>query len=135
MELGGASLLLLMLSEGPAFGLELIERALARSKGRLSLNRGGTYLTLRKLERQGSVRSWIRPTGASGRPRRYYELTPKGIADAEGARAVLMELVGSRYMPVAESESRRMAERVKRAARLSDFSVRVRAAARTAGIR
>ncbi|MGH9392155.1 MAG: PadR family transcriptional regulator, partial [Vicinamibacteria bacterium] len=89
MDLGARTLLLLALSEGPGYGLELIARRKGRSRGRMSLNRGGTYLALRKLETEGLVRGWRRPTGASGRPRRYYELTPRGIVELERAREVL----------------------------------------------
>jgi DNA-binding PadR family transcriptional regulator len=80
------------------------------------------------------VRSWTRPTGASGRPRRYYELTSKGIMEAEKARAALRGLLGSSREPVSSSEARRMAERVRRCSQLSAFAMRLRSAARRAGI-
>ena len=135
MELGVRTVLLLALSDGPEFGLELIASVEARSRGRIRLNRGGTYLALRKLEREGLVRGWIRPTGASGRPRRYYELTPRGIAKVEETREVLDHLLGSSHARVAAAEARRMADRVKRSGHLSGLALQVRSAARRAGIR
>ena len=128
-------MLLLALSQGPEFGLELIARVEARSRGRIRLNRGGTYLALRRLEREGLVRGWMRPTGASGRPRRYYELTPRGIADVEDIREVLDRLLGSSRVRIVAADARRMAERVERSGRLSALALQVRSAARRAGIR
>jgi DNA-binding PadR family transcriptional regulator len=135
MELGVRTVLLLTLSDGPGFGLELIDRAGARSRGRIRLNRGGTYLALRKLEREGLVRGWMRPTGAAGRPRRYYEMTPRGIAEVAETRKVLDRLLGSTRGPVRASDARSMAERVKRSSQLSALALRVRSAALRAGIR
>jgi len=135
MDLGVRTVLLLALSEGPEFGLELIENARARSRGRIRLNRGGTYLALRKLEREGFVRGWMRPTGASGRPRRYYELTPRGIAEVDETREVIGHLLGSSGARVVAAEALRMAARVERSGRLSRLALQVREAARRAGIR
>jgi len=135
VELGVRTVLLLALSQGPEFGLELIARVEARSRGRIRLNRGGTYLALRRLEREGLVRGWMRPTGASGRPRRYYELTPRGIADVEDIREVLDRLLGSSRVRIVAADARRMAERVERSGRLSALALQVRSAARRAGIR
>ena len=131
------TVLLLVLSEGPGFGLELIERARRRSQGRIRLNRGGIYPALRKLEREGVVRGWVRLTGSSGRPRRYYELTSRGIAEVDEARAVLMGLAGLAETShrVTASEARRMADRVERSGHLSAFALRLRTAARNAGVR
>ncbi len=135
MDLGVRTVLLLLLSEGPEFGLDLISRAEERSRGRIRLNRGGTYLALRELERLGLVRAWMRLTGASGRPRRYYELTPRGIAEVEKTRNLLERLLGGRRAGIAASERRRMAERLERSSQLSASALRIRRAALEAGIR
>jgi DNA-binding PadR family transcriptional regulator len=135
MDLGARTALLLGLREGPGFGLELIARVKARTRERVSLNRGGTSIALRQLERQGVVRGWIRPTGASGRPRRYYELTSRGITEAERAREILDGFLRSDLPSVAASEARRMAERVRRSGEWSALALRVRSAARRAGVR
>lgn len=129
------SVLLLALSEGPAFGLKLIARVEERSSGRIRLNRGGTYPALRKLESEGLVRGWIRATGATGRPRRYYELTPRGIAEVERVRDVLDGLLRPSGAPVVASELRRMAHRVERSGQVSALAMDLRVAARKAGLR
>ncbi len=41
MDLGARTALLLALREGPGFGLELIALVKARTRGRVSLSRGG----------------------------------------------------------------------------------------------
>ncbi len=135
MDLGTRTALLLALREGPGFGLELIARVEARTRGRVSLNRGGTSIALRQLGSERVVRGWIPPRGASGRPRRYYELTSRGITEAERAREILYGFLRPDLPAVAASEARRMAERVSRSGEWSAFALRVRSAARRAGVR
>lgn len=70
--------LLLLLSEKPTHGYELME-----SMNRLGLwegvpDAGAVYRHLRRLEEEGLVRShWS--TGGPGPARRSYEITPEGI--------------------------------------------------------
>jgi PadR family transcriptional regulator PadR len=135
MELGTRTLLLLALSEGPAFGLELIARVEARSEGRFHLNRGGTYVALKKLEAEGLVRAWIRATGSSGRPRRYCELTPRGIAELEATRLDLAYLVAPTKSSINGMEARRMVERVQRCGDVSALARDLRDASARAGLR
>jgi PadR family transcriptional regulator PadR len=135
MEVGTRTLLLLGLSEGPAFGLELMARIEARSRGRFRLNRGGTYVALEKLEVDGLVHAWMRPTGAAGRPRRYYELTTRGISELEKIREGLAHLVASQESPMDATEVRQMVDRVKRCGNVSSLARRLRDAALRAGVR
>jgi len=135
MELEVRTVLLLALSDGPGFGLELIADVEERSRGRMRLNRGGTYVALRRLEREGLVRGWMRPTGETGRPRRYYELTPRGIEEVEDTRQVVDRLLRRRRAPVDAAEAQRMVERVQRSGRSSGLALQIRSAARKAGIR
>ncbi len=61
-----------------------------RSTGR-SVNRGSLYVTLDRLENKGFLRS--RPDeedGREGRPRRYLEVTPQGLAALRDVRASLL---------------------------------------------
>lgn len=62
-----------------------------QSTGR-AVNRGSFYVSLDRLERKGLLRS--RPEGASagrgGRPRRYLEITPEGLAALRHARDSLL---------------------------------------------
>lgn len=134
MDLAARSALLLALTRGPGFGLELIERVRHRSGGVLRLNRGGAYLALRGLEVRRFVRSWVRRLPAVGRPRRYYELTASGIRQAEVARVALRGLVGPEGGGPSAGELRQMADRVRRAAELSRLALRLRDAGRRAGL-
>jgi PadR family transcriptional regulator PadR len=134
VELGARTALLLALARGPGFGLELISNLAQLSNGLLRLNRGGAYLALRHLERQGLVRGWMRHLPRSGRPRRYYELTPEGILRAEELSAALAGVARASATPVSEQEAMRMADRVKEASDLSVFAMRLRDAGREAGL-
>jgi len=61
------------------YGLEVIERVRAQTKGTIRLHGGNVHTILRDLEREGLLMSWERaPKG--GRPRRYYKITETGIA-------------------------------------------------------
>lgn len=135
MDLGAQTTLLLALTGGPGFGLELIARVAERSNRLLRLNRGGTYLALRRLERLGLVHGWMRRLPRTGRPRRYYELTPEGILRVEEIRAALGSLLRSDVTVVTPAEARDMAERVRRASAVSVSVLRLRDAATAAGLR
>ena len=74
--------LLQALTTGPGYGLELLERISDRTGDRVRLRLGSLYPALRALQQEGLVRSWDR-SRRRGRPRRYYELTIKGIRSAE----------------------------------------------------
>jgi len=64
----------LLVSEGPMYGLQLVER----SDG--ALKRGTVYVTLGRMEVKGLVQSEqeVRPSGAIGLPRRIYRPTALG---------------------------------------------------------
>jgi len=130
MELGAETTLLLALSTGPGFGLELIERVALRSKGLLRLNHGGAYLALQRLAARGLVHGWTRKLSRSGRPRRYYELTPEGILHAEQLRLSLDGLLRERQSRPTPAETRAMADRVSRSGSLSASVIRLRDAPR-----
>ena len=86
--------LLQALFTGPGYGLELIERVRRRTGGRVRLRQGSLYPALRELEGEGLVGSWeIPPPGGRGRPRRYCELTPRGVVAAEAEREAIARLV------------------------------------------
>src|ERR1019366_10243952 len=72
--------LLQSLIQGKGYGLELIDRVKARTKGGIKLGQGSVYPALRDLEDEGFVRSWDgeQLPERGGRPRRYYELTAEG---------------------------------------------------------
>lgn len=134
MEFAARTAVLLALTAGPGFGLELIERVRRRSGGAVRLNRGGTYLALRALEGQGLVRAWTCSPRGAGRPRRYYELTPPGIAEADRARNGIRGLLAPEGPADGALEAGRMAERLRTAVELHAFSLRLREAGRRAGL-
>lgn len=134
MELGARTALLLALCSGPGFGMELVERVESGSRGGVRLNRGGAYLALRALERQGLVHGWMRRTSGVGRPRRYYELTPSGIVGADEIRKALAALLRRGPEGAPEGDPRAMADRVSEASAVSLSAARLRDAARRAGL-
>ena len=64
----------LLVSDGPLFGLRLVESSAGQ------LKRGTVYVTLGRMERKGFIRSEAeaRSPGAIGLPRRIYRATPLG---------------------------------------------------------
>jgi PadR family transcriptional regulator PadR len=80
-------LVLVLLDEDgePAYGSRLIERIREVSGGLVVVNPNTMYPLLRTLEEQGLVEgSWEHPVRRS---RRFYRITPAGIAERERLRA------------------------------------------------
>jgi PadR family transcriptional regulator PadR len=94
--LSAKAALLAALINGKGFGLELIARVDAATKGHVQLNEGSVYPALRAMERDGLVRSFEADPlpERGGRPRRYYELTAKGIRQARAQGEALAPLFG-----------------------------------------
>ena len=85
----------------PGYGLDLRERVQRASAGLIRLRPGSIYPALRAMEQEGLVA--VRPGqagGHRGRPRRYYELTLRGVQVAMAQRAALLELLGGRGVTV-----------------------------------
>jgi transcriptional regulator len=79
------SLILAVVSAGPAHGYAIIEELKRRSGGTFSLPEGTVYPALHRLERAGLLESgWS--TG-SGRRRRVYKLTRRGRRQLEARRS------------------------------------------------
>ncbi len=87
------AILLLLLDQKPAFGLEIIESGKRRSKGRLDLKEGSVYPALKALEVEGLLRSHEDEESRQGRPRIFYSLTPKGAREARLDREGLSEIM------------------------------------------
>ena len=81
-----------VLDEGPAFGLELIERARVRTRGVLEILQGSLYPALRGLEHDGFITLTTRSEGRNGRPRIFAELTETGRMRAVADRQVFLAL-------------------------------------------
>lgn len=83
---GLVRLLVLQLLDGeePAYGNRLIERIRELSAGLVTVNPNTMYPLLRTLEEEGlCVGEWEHPVRRS---RRFYRITPAGIAAREGLR-------------------------------------------------
>ena len=124
----GLPYVLLALLRQPRFGLELTREVQRRSGGRVQAGPGSLYPALRKLEARGLARSWTlaRPHAGRGRPRRYYELTARGLRELQGLQQALRSAVGD-ATSTPDVSSSLMEERVRRARDLSVAARRLRA--------
>jgi PadR family transcriptional regulator PadR len=86
--------LLQALAEKKGYGLDLIDRVSAATKGRVKLHQGNTYPALRSLESEGLLVSHEAEPDKlrGGRPRRYYELTARGEKEAHEDREIVSAL-------------------------------------------
>ena len=122
------------LTEGPRYGRDLIRLLSARAQGMVNPRPGTVYRTFDSLVRKGYVRSWtVVPGGRRGaRSRKYYELTPKGIAVAERQREGMADLLGLRAPLQRTAEAHRMSARLRRAAAVSAFTLKLQHGVRRA---
>ena len=78
------ALILAVVEDEPLHGYAIIEALRARSEGPLDLPTGTVYPALRRLEREGHLRSeW---SNVAGRDRRTYRLTAGGKKALAGRR-------------------------------------------------
>lgn len=115
----------------PGYGLELIERVRRVTAGRVCLRLGSAYPALSRLAREGLVRTEVVPApGTAGRPRKYYELTVRGVASARAEREALTRLLrASEERPACEPAERLLARLMRTAdvsASLLDLRRRMR---------
>ena len=126
---------MLALLHGPGYGLDLIERVRSRSRGRIQLRQGSVYPTLRNLQQCHLLRSWILSAPGIGRPRTYYELTPRGISVA---RAELETIAGFTAIESSRVVSRReanaMRARLENCFEATEFAMALRQAGKAAGL-
>ena len=106
---------------GPVYGRQLMATVHDASGGHTRLSEGSLYPALQTLERDGLLRRWtVRVRGARGRPRTYFELTPKGIALAMRQHERIVGLLDrTSAQPPSSSERLVMAGRIRRCAELS----------------
>lgn len=80
------ALVLAVLEGGSLHGYAVIEAIRARSGDAFDLPEGTVYPALHRLEKAGLLKSaWVTPP--SGRKRRVYELTRRGVAGLADRRA------------------------------------------------
>lgn len=75
----GEMALLKLLSLGPCYGLEILERL--RSEAGVDLAEGAIYPLLHRLEKAGLTKAEWRLEEEGARPRKYYALTEAGRAE------------------------------------------------------
>lgn len=80
--------------EGEAYGVPIMEE-IERRTGR-SVSRAAVYVTLRRLEERGLVRSWMsEPTGErGGKARRCVAVEPEGVQQLSEARRAMDRMWG-----------------------------------------
>ena len=104
----------------PGYGMELISRVGQATGGLVRLRMGSVYPALKALEERGLVRcETVRPAASAGRPRKYYELTPAGVAAANMEHEALAGLLRTTRREPSPQEVLRMQERLLRSARVS----------------
>ena len=82
-------LVLSILSEGENYGYAIIKRVRELSNGQMQWTDGMLYPVLRRLENQRLAKSQWR-TSETGRKRKYYRLTRKGMKALQGSRSQWM---------------------------------------------
>lgn len=70
-------LILSLLAEGDTYGYAIISRVRELSGGKMEWTDGMLYPVLHRLEKQGSIESYMRPS-ETGRKRKYYRLEERG---------------------------------------------------------
>lgn len=123
--LSARAAILLALSR-PGYGLQIIDRIRGQTAGRVRLRLGSVYPALRKLQGQGLVTSWEVPASGRGRPRRYYELTLKGVAAAAAQRKALEGLLGAAVVIPSAKTVAQMRDRLRDCAKVSAFVLELR---------
>ena len=125
------------LTGGPRYGRDLIRLLSARAQGTVNPLPGTVYRAFQSLVRKGYVRSWtVVPRGGRGaRSRKYYELTPKGIAVAERQREAMAHLLGLPAPLPSTAEANLMSARLRRAAEVSAFTLKLQHGVRHASER
>lgn len=83
-------LILEILRGGEAYGYEIIKKITLRSGGKLEFGHGTIYPLLYKLEEKKFVKSKRQQT-ESGKERRYYQITDKGLKHLEASKATWRE--------------------------------------------
>lgn len=71
------TILLSILDEQPNYGYEIVSLLNERTEGLLNMGEGTVYPVLHRLEKRKLISSYWDKAG-SGRPRKYYRVTPAG---------------------------------------------------------
>jgi PadR family transcriptional regulator, regulatory protein PadR len=94
MRGAGPVAVLQLLEKRPMYGYELVEALARRTDGVLAMGQSTLYPLLYNLEAKTLIRGEWRES-ASGRQRKYYALTRKGVARLDADRKKWRDLVGA----------------------------------------
>ncbi len=79
--------------EDEAYGVSIRENIEERTRRTVSI--GAIYTTLGRLEERGLVRARTeKPRGRTGRPRKYYALSPEGARELRESYASVQSMAG-----------------------------------------
>jgi DNA-binding PadR family transcriptional regulator len=127
------------LRQGPGYGRLLMRRVIQATGGQDSFAPGSIYPALRALEADGQVRSWTVTGGKArgARSRTYYELTVKGVREAEREAKALAEisLAGRAPARLRPDEEAAMRSRVELVGELYVLATELKEAVARAGRR
>ena len=88
------SLLLCLIDQQPIYGYRIIKELERRSQGYFKFKEGTLYPALHRLEKAGLIRGeW--QTLPSGRQRRYYHITEKGLHSLETKRSQWLDFLAA----------------------------------------
>ena len=97
------SLLLCLIDQQPMYGYLLIKELDKRSQGYFKFKEGTLYPALHRLERAGLIRGdW--QTLSSGRQRRYYHITEKGLRSLAKGRSQWRDFLVAMNLIIQPSE-------------------------------
>jgi len=86
------SLILCLIDQQPMYGYQIIKELEKRSQGYFRFKEGTLYPALHRLERAGLIQGrW--QTLPSGRQRRYYHITEKGLHGLETKRSQWLDFL------------------------------------------
>jgi PadR family transcriptional regulator PadR len=132
--LSTAAGVLALLTDGPRYGRDLIRLLSVRAAGVINPRPGTVYRAFDSLARRGLLRSWtVVPGGQRGaRSRKYYELTPEGIAAAERQRQALAAFLDVASPRPSPADAGLMGARLRRASEARSFALKLQRGVRHA---
>jgi len=117
----------LALGEGPSSGVGIMDRLRSAGPGSPDPRAGTLYPLLGQLEKEGLVRSWVeRERFGVGRPRRFVELTTRGLVELDRVGEQLRRFAARPPRPAPPMTGSRMRTNLRRAFRVSTFARRLR---------
>jgi len=132
--LSTAAGVLSLLTGGPRYGRDVIRLLSARAQRVINPRPGTVYRAFESLARKGYVKTWtVVPGGRRGaRSRRYYELTPRGMAAAEKQHQALAAFLDLQTQAPSSPDAELMGARLRRASDVRTFALKLQRGVRQA---